>query len=357
MIAAQVQGGSRRDGEGAARTEGVGRTALQHAAGDRGRARIAIQSGQSQHTTALLDEGAASADHAGKGDGVAAIKGKGSVVGHIALDRATGPAIANLQRSGVDRRGARVSVVARKRQHAGAGLDERSAGAAESAAVHDRSADDGVEVVGADCELFAAKIKRAGAFDRAGRGSAGRQAGNVEASACVDDEPRLTAARALLQVNRTALVGCNVGGARRTVLEELEKTVVRDVGGASRAGGKNRTIPLLLFVILATPAVLLSVKNTVALFVMFAEPAVLVLKKLIKPLLLFVMLAEPADAPFEKTKFPRCVNGALNNNIRRVRRIAYDAKARERKLVSGDGERISRGARVESQSAEICREL
>src|SRR3546814_18421678 len=66
------------------------------------------------------------ADRAGKGDIVGAVKHQNAVIGDVALNRAGGAAVADLERSRPDLCPARIAILARQDQRAAIVLDQRA---------------------------------------------------------------------------------------------------------------------------------------------------------------------------------------------------------------------------------------
>ena len=88
----------------------------------RGCAGIGVRSGEVGRTRTVLLQRAGAGDHAAEGDGIGAVEGERPVIENIAHNRTGRPAIAELQRSGVDRRAAGVGVVGRQDGRSGAVL-------------------------------------------------------------------------------------------------------------------------------------------------------------------------------------------------------------------------------------------
>ncbi|MNQ59891.1 hypothetical protein D3C85_741540 [compost metagenome] len=94
----------------------------------RGAAGVGVGAREGCAASAQLLHRAAAADRTGKGAGVAAVEGEDAAVRHITRERATGAAIAHLQRAAFDGGAARVAVVPAQRERAGAVLDQLAVG-------------------------------------------------------------------------------------------------------------------------------------------------------------------------------------------------------------------------------------
>ncbi|MNV13125.1 hypothetical protein D3C71_1037530 [compost metagenome] len=115
-----------------AQRPGIGESARaaqrQRARLHRGAAGVGVDAREGGAASAQLQHRAAAADRTGKGAGVAAVEGEDAAVRHITRERATGAAIAHLQRAAFDGGAARVAVVPAQRERAGAVLDQLAVG-------------------------------------------------------------------------------------------------------------------------------------------------------------------------------------------------------------------------------------
>ena len=124
---------------------------------------------------------------------------------------------------------------------AGAGLDQRAAGAAVDTAIGDDPADRGRQAIAADGEFVRAERERARAFERAGDRAGGCQARKVDTAApSIGDQPRVAAAAGYRQNEVVPpLLVMNVEAAGRAGAVEKKATIigVRDGSASGRAGG------------------------------------------------------------------------------------------------------------------------
>ncbi len=112
---------------------------LQRARADRRDPGVGIVACEDERSRSGLGHRAGTADHPAISQSVAAVEAERRVGDDIARNAAGGAAVADLQRTAADRRGAGIGVVTRQRQCAGAALGQR-AGAADHARIGQRVA-------------------------------------------------------------------------------------------------------------------------------------------------------------------------------------------------------------------------